>query len=71
MGGTSHIYEVPKLGNNVYVGAGAKIIGPVKIGDNVVIGANAAVVNDVPPNCVVVGIPAKIKKENINIRDYI
>lgn len=51
---------VPILGNNIYIGAGAKIIGAIKIGDNVKIGANAVVVKDVPDNCTAVGIPAKI-----------
>ena len=50
------------IGNNVLIGAGAKIIGNVKIGDNVKIGANAVVVNDIPSNCTVVGVPAKIVK---------
>lgn len=43
------------IGDNVIIGAGAKIIGNVKIGDNVIIGANAVVTHDVPPNCVVGG----------------
>ncbi len=43
-------YGAPIIGNNVYIGAGAKIIGNVKIGDNVRIGANAVIVNDIPPN---------------------
>lgn len=51
----------PKLGNNVFVGAGAKIIGPVTIGDNVIVGANSVVTKDIPSNCIVYGIPAKIK----------
>lgn len=71
LGGTNHKYNVPELGNNVLVGTGAKIIGPVKIGNNVVIGANAVVVTDVPDNTVVTGVPARVIKENINIRDYI
>ncbi|MBS7251200.1 MAG: serine O-acetyltransferase [Candidatus Freyarchaeota archaeon] len=50
----------PTLGNNVVVGAGAKILGPVKIGDNVKIGANSVVISDVPPNSVVVGVPGRI-----------
>ncbi len=70
IGGTSQHYEVPKIGNNVQINAGAKIIGPITVGDNVVIGANAVVVKDVPNNCVVVGVPAKIIKRNINIEDY-
>ena len=50
----------PTIGNNVVIGTGAKILGPVKIGDNTRIGANSVVVHDIPPNSVVVGIPGKI-----------
>ncbi len=50
----------PTLGDNIVVGTGAKILGPVTIGDNVRIGANSVVVNDIPPNSVVVGVPGKI-----------
>ena len=50
----------PRLGNNVFIGAGAKIIGDVRIGDNVNIGANAVVIRDVPDNSTAVGIPARI-----------
>ena len=71
LGGTSHKYEVPKLGDNVLVGAGAKILGSITIGNNVVIGANAVVLKDVSDNTLVAGIPAKVIKENINIKDYI
>lgn len=49
----------PMVGNNVYIGPGAKIIGKVHIGDNAAIGANAVVVNDVAPNTSVGGIPAR------------
>ena len=49
----------PVLGDNVFVGAGAKILGGVRIGNNVKIGANAVVVDDIPDNCTAVGIPAK------------
>jgi serine O-acetyltransferase len=52
--------EVPSVGNNVYVGAGAKIIGRVEIGDGARIGANAVVVDDVPKGRTAVGIPAKL-----------
>jgi serine O-acetyltransferase len=54
--------EAPQLGNNVNIGAGAKIFGKIKIGNNVNIGANAVVLHDVPDNSTVVGIPAKIIK---------
>jgi len=55
---------VPEIGNNVVIFAGAKILGNIKIGDNVVVAANAVVVNDVPNNCVVAGVPAKIISED-------
>lgn len=64
----------PTLGDNVVVGTGAKILGPITLGDNVRVGANSVVVNDVPSNCVVVGVPAKIvskkgeKIEKIDLR---
>lgn len=54
---------VPRLGNNVYVGAGAKLLGPITIGDNASIGANAVVLADVPPNSTAVGIPARVIRQ--------
>ena len=51
---------VATIGDNVYIGPGAKIIGAVKIGDNVAIGANCVVTKDIPDNGVVVGIPGKV-----------
>jgi serine acetyltransferase len=47
------------IGDNCFIGAGAKIIGDVKIGNNVKIGANAVVVKDIPDNCTAVGVPAR------------
>ena len=52
--------EVPVIGNRVYIGAGAKIIGKVVVGDGARIGANAVVLSDVPPGHTAVGIPARI-----------
>ena len=49
----------PTLGSNVYIGAGAKIFGPISVGDGARIGANAVVVHDVDPGTTVIGIPAK------------
>ncbi len=62
LGGTNTkpIKRHPTVGNNVVIGAGAKILGPIKIGNNVKIGANSVVTRDVPDNAVVVGIPGKI-----------
>ena len=52
----------PTIGNNVWVGAGAKVLGPIFIGNDVIIGANAVVVKDVPSHSIVAGVPAKIIK---------
>ena len=51
----------PQIGNNVDIGAGAKILGNIKIGNNVNIGANSVVLTDVPDNAIAVGVPAVIK----------
>lgn len=53
----------PLIGNNVVIGAGAKVLGGITIGDNSVIGANAVVTRDIPANVVAGGIPAKILKQ--------
>lgn len=53
----------PTVGNNVVIGAGAKILGNITIGDNSYIGANAVVIKQVPPNSTVVGIPGRITKQ--------
>ncbi|MDC7221520.1 MAG: hypothetical protein PQJ59_16420, partial [Spirochaetales bacterium] len=58
--------KAPIIGNNVDIGAGAKILGDISIGDNVHIGANAVVITDVPSNSLAVGIPAKIIKKDMN-----
>jgi len=50
----------PVIGDNVKIFAGAKVLGDIKIGNNVIIGANAVVVKDVPEDCTVVGVPARI-----------
>jgi serine O-acetyltransferase len=50
----------PVLGNNVYIGVGAKILGPVTIGDGARIAANSLVVSDVPPGATAIGVPARI-----------
>jgi len=50
------------IGDNCYLAPGVKVIKPVKIGNNVMIGANAVVDKDIPDDCIVVGIPAKIIK---------
>ncbi|MCI1676209.1 MAG: serine O-acetyltransferase [Ancrocorticia sp.] len=55
----------PTLGNDVVVGAGAKVLGPIMIGDGARIGANAVVVRDVPPHATAVGVPAVNREPSI------
>lgn len=52
----------PTLGDNVLVGAGAKVLGPFKVGSNVKIAANAVVLNAIPDDCTAVGVPARVVK---------
>ena len=61
LGGTGKdkVKRHPSLGNNVLVGCGAKILGPIEIGNNVKIGAGSIVLKDVENNCTVVGVPAR------------
>lgn len=52
--------DLPVIGSGVYIGAGAKVLGPVTIGDGAQIGANAVVLADVPAGATAVGVPAKL-----------
>ncbi|MFH1578458.1 MAG: serine O-acetyltransferase EpsC [Candidatus Omnitrophota bacterium] len=54
----------PTIGNNVVVGAGAKVLGNIIIGDNSYIGANAVVIMDVPVNSTIVGVPGRVTKQD-------
>jgi serine O-acetyltransferase len=54
----------PTIGNNVVIGAGAKVLGNITIGNNSYIGANAVVIKDVPANSTVVGVPGRITKQD-------
>ena len=62
LGGTSleRKKRHPTIGDNVVIGAGAKILGPFTVGDNSKIGSSSVVVNEVPPNSVVVGVPGRV-----------
>ena len=60
IGGRSGKAKLPVVGDNVYIGAGAKILGDVVIGDDVVIGANAVVLKSISSGHVVAGVPAKV-----------
>lgn len=61
IGGRSEFTEVPIIEDDVLIGAGAKILGPVRIGRGARIGANAVVITDVPPGATAVGVPARIR----------
>lgn len=69
--GIAHIgeQEAPTFGNNVDIGAGAKILGNVRIGNNVDIGANAVVLQDVPDNSIAVGVPARIINKALRVNN--
>ena len=66
LGGTGkdHGKRHPTLGNNVLVGAGAKVLGPFTIGDNSNVAACSVVLSAIPPNCTAVGSPARVVKQN-------
>ena len=54
----------PTLGNNVLIGAGTKVLGPVSIGDNARVGAGSVVLHNLPANCTAVGVPAEVVRIN-------
>ena len=54
----------PTIGNNVMISSGAKVLGPFKVGDNSRIAAGAVVLDEVPPDCTVVGVPARVVKRS-------
>ena len=63
VGLTRGTFEGPELGDGVFVGTGAKILGPVKIGDGAIIGAGSVVLEDVPAHATVAGVPARVIRE--------
>lgn len=71
IGGRSKKFEVPRIGDNVYLGGGSKILGDVIIGNNVVVGANSVVIDSIPDGCIVVGIPAKIIRRHVLMSEYV
>lgn len=66
LGGTGKVKgkRHPTIGNNVFIGCGAKILGNITIGDNVKVGANAVILKDVEANTTVVGVPGVIVKKD-------
>ena len=67
--GSAHTKRHPTIGNNVIIGAGAKVLGNITIGNNVRIGAGSVVINDVPDNSTVVGIPGRITHQTYTTSD--
>jgi serine O-acetyltransferase len=63
IGLTPGTLEAPELGDGVFVGTGAKILGPVKIGDGAIIGAGSVVLKDVPAHTTVAGVPARVIRD--------
>lgn len=60
IGGRSGHWEVPVVEDDVYIGTGAKVLGPIRVGRGATIGANAVVIRDVPEEAVVAGVPARV-----------
>lgn len=58
---------IPRLGDNISIGVGAKVIGGITVGDNALIGCAAVVTKDVPPNAVVAGVPAKVLRYRLPV----
>lgn len=65
LGGTGkeHGKRHPTIGNNVIIGAGAKVLGNITIGDSVRIGAGSVVIDNVPPHCTVIGVPGRVVQQ--------
>lgn len=71
VGGRSKKEAVPVIGDNVYLGAGCKVLGDVTIGNDVVVGANAVVLKSVESNTSVAGVPARVIRTGIRMEDYV
>ncbi len=60
--GMRNEWVFPVIGDGVFIGAGARVLGDLRVGDNAKIGANAVVLNDIPANATAVGVPARVIK---------
>ena len=58
--GYNKLSRWPVLGDDVYIGTGARVLGAIEVGDGVRVAANSVVLDDVPPNCTVAGMPARV-----------
>lgn len=63
--GLRNEWAFPVIGDNVFIGAGARVLGGIHVGDNAVIGANAVVIYDVPAGATAVGVPARPRREAV------
>ena len=70
LGGNFGTGGVPRIGDRVHIGPGAKILGPVRIGNDVIIGANAVVLTDIPDGAIAVGVPAKPLANRSSRREF-
>lgn len=70
IGGRNQDPEVPRIEDDVFIAAGAKVLGNIVVGSGSVVGANAVVIRSVPPRSIVAGVPARVIRENIDLRDY-
>jgi glycosyltransferase involved in cell wall biosynthesis/serine acetyltransferase len=70
IGGRNELWDVPRIEDDVFIATGAKVLGDVTVGHGSIIGANAVVIRSVPPRCIAVGVPARISRENVDVRDY-
>lgn len=67
--GMRNEWKFPQIGDNVFIGAGARVLGGITVGDNAIIGANSVVIHDVPKGATVVGIPAKVARMKTILTD--
>lgn len=70
IGGRSGSEGVPRIGNQVYIATGAKILGDIEVGDRVIVGANAVVIHSVPSGSIVVGVPARVIKSGLTAEEF-
>lgn len=63
--GMRNEWEFPTLGDGVFVGAGARVLGSIRLGDNCTVGANAVVIDDIPDGATAVGVPARVRPHEV------